>query len=83
MTVQMSDAAFTRVSRRDKRRGPHASSAGCDGKRNSTSRIIQAAREMYVPTVEARCSDEAKEYLTERYGYKDLLPKPGAALTKV
>jgi hypothetical protein len=38
---------------------------------------------MYVPTVEARCSDEAKEYLTERYGYKDLLPKPGAALTKV
>ena len=28
-------------------------------------------------------SDEAREYLTERYGYKEVLPKPVAALTKV
>ena len=28
-------------------------------------------------------SDEAKEYLTERYGYKDLLPKPVPVLAKV
>jgi pyruvate ferredoxin oxidoreductase beta subunit len=28
-------------------------------------------------------SDEAKEYLAERYGYKELLRKPVAALTKM
>ena len=27
-------------------------------------------------------SDEAQAYLTERYGYREFLPKPVAALTK-
>jgi hypothetical protein len=27
-------------------------------------------------------SDDAKEYLADRYGYKEYLPKPAAALTK-
>jgi pyruvate ferredoxin oxidoreductase beta subunit len=26
-------------------------------------------------------SDEAKEFLAERYGYKEYLPKPGVAIT--
>jgi pyruvate ferredoxin oxidoreductase beta subunit len=27
-------------------------------------------------------SDDAKEYLADRYGYKEFLPKPSAAIAK-